>query len=381
MAAAARAAAGSALLANGLVLVAGGIDDDGGGTLATAELYNPATHGWSSGGTLTTARDFLTLTSLTNGQALAAGGVPGNGAPLASAELYSPSGVGGTIYASSGMGSTLQVNSTTPADPIVGFQVHVSSTSSSGVSLVGINADCYGSVIICSHSFCQTDGTVAGDLEYGCVTLGGDEFSSGGPLANFTFNANGNGCIVAHLVTAPDDVNLDTYTVDATTSGIQAVVVNTSTVPILVGTGSLDDCPGVPLHDFDGDGIMNSDDNCPMVANPNQRNTDQFNALANLPGTDALGDACDLDIDGDGYNNAQEATLGKNSAVFCAIVRADVDGDGSVTILDLSQIARSFGQSVPPAPERKSQDGDNGISILDISRAAQYFGRPVTQCP
>ena len=44
-------------------------------------------------------------------------------------------------------------------------------------------------------------------------------------------------------------------------------------------------CP----DDTDGDGVCDADDNCPMVANPNQSNLD--------PGRDQLGDVCDDDDD------------------------------------------------------------------------------------
>ncbi|MFN7961330.1 MAG: thrombospondin type 3 repeat-containing protein [Thermoanaerobaculia bacterium] len=45
--------------------------------------------------------------------------------------------------------------------------------------------------------------------------------------------------------------------------------------------------------DADGDGVPDSEDNCPMVANPDQADFDG----------DGLGDACDADIDGDGVAN------------------------------------------------------------------------------
>jgi hypothetical protein len=73
--------------------------------------------------------------------------------------------------------------------------------------------------------------------------------------------------------------------------------------------------------------------------------------------------------------------LGKNPALYCNIMRADVDGDGGVSILDLTKVAQKFTQSVPPAPERYNQDADNQISILDLTRIAQVFTQKVTACP
>lgn len=71
--------------------------------------------------------------------------------------------------------------------------------------------------------------------------------------------------------------------------------------------------------DADNDGILNSPDNCPLVANPDQQDTDrdgadkQGDACDNCPTVpnldqedvdkDGLGDACDDDIDNDGKFN------------------------------------------------------------------------------
>jgi len=146
--------------------------------------------------------------------------------------------------------------------------------------------------------------------------------------------------------------------------------------------------------DTDGDGVSDGPlgiaqsppllpgpDNCPFTPNTAQTNTDAANTALNRPGADALGDACDDNISGDGYTNAQHVALAKDPTKYCNIMRADVDGDGAVSILDLTRVAQSFIQSIPPAPERYNQDGDNKISILDLTRMAQVFIKPVTACP
>ena len=130
-------------------------------------------------------------------------------------------------------------------------------------------------------------------------------------------------------------------------------------------------------------------DNCPVVFNPDQKNTDAGNTALNRPGADALGDACDPDISGDGYGNVKKAALGKNLLVYCPIMRADVDGDGVVSILDLTKVAQKFTQTFTPDPtvgldvgiQRLNQDGDNTISILDLTKMAQVFTQQVTACP
>jgi len=79
------------LLSNGKVLVAGG--QINGAATNTAELYDPATRTWAVTGPLITARFEHTATLLRNGKVLVAGGVTGkppSHSYLASAELYDP---------------------------------------------------------------------------------------------------------------------------------------------------------------------------------------------------------------------------------------------------------------------------------------------------
>ena len=75
------------LLQNGEVLVAGGYDPNaccGAPPLASAELYNPSTGTWTLTGSMTVGRVDFTLTLLSNGKVLAAGGAD-NGTALSSA--------------------------------------------------------------------------------------------------------------------------------------------------------------------------------------------------------------------------------------------------------------------------------------------------------
>jgi large repetitive protein len=77
------------LLPDGKVLVAGG-ETNPSHSIASAELYDPATHSFSPTGSLHAARSSAAAVLLRNGQVLVAGG-SGNGAGnLASAELYDP---------------------------------------------------------------------------------------------------------------------------------------------------------------------------------------------------------------------------------------------------------------------------------------------------
>ena len=76
-------------LPNGQVLVAGGFGRSG--TLASAELFNPATGSWTPTGNLNNPRNLHTATLLPNGQVLLAGGSDnGTVGALGSAELFDP---------------------------------------------------------------------------------------------------------------------------------------------------------------------------------------------------------------------------------------------------------------------------------------------------
>ena len=120
----ARAYHTSTLLANGKVLVAGGVEEveevdlinlsSGDLPLASAELYDPATGHWTVTGSLANPRSSHTATLLANGQVLVAGGNVGE-YTLASTELYDPatgvwSPTGSLLTASEGYTATLLTN-------------------------------------------------------------------------------------------------------------------------------------------------------------------------------------------------------------------------------------------------------------------------------
>ena len=77
------------LLPSGQILVAG--DGGGGpGSLAGAELYNPATHIWTTAGSLHGPRSFENSVLLANGQVLVVGGQDATFGILPTAEIYHP---------------------------------------------------------------------------------------------------------------------------------------------------------------------------------------------------------------------------------------------------------------------------------------------------
>jgi len=84
-----RFATTATVLANGQVLITGGVAADSAAS-AVAELYDPATGGFSFIGSLLSGRAYHTATLLANGKVLIAGGVGIDGHPVRASELYDP---------------------------------------------------------------------------------------------------------------------------------------------------------------------------------------------------------------------------------------------------------------------------------------------------
>ena len=90
--------------------------------------------------------------------------------------------------------------------------------------------------------------------------------------------------------------------------------------------------------DTDGDGIPDSRDNCTLVANPRQEDTDG----------DGYGNACDADLNNDGFVNSLDMALMR--AQFARRgVAGDINGDGIVNSIDLSLFSSLFGKQPGPS--------------------------------
>jgi hypothetical protein len=91
------------------------------------------------------------------------------------------------------------------------------------------------------------------------------------------------------------------------------------------------------------------------------------------------------DTSRDGYADNAKLALSADPLHYCPIMRADVNHDGAVNILDLALVAGYFGQQVPPAPHRYDQGPpgqfDAAINIIDLSKVGSAFGAAITACP
>lgn len=92
-----------------------------------------------------------------------------------------------------------------------------------------------------------------------------------------------------------------------------------------------------PAPDTDGDGVPDVADNCTLVANPGQRDTNG----------DGFGNLCDADLNDDGVVNASDLGL-LRVVFFTADPDADFNGDGAVNPSDLGIMRAGF--FAPPGP-------------------------------
>ncbi|XP_053693296.1 cartilage oligomeric matrix protein [Sabethes cyaneus] len=138
--------------------------------------------------------------------------------------------------------------------------------------------------------------------------------------------------------------------------------------------------------DADNDGILNSPDNCPLVHNPDQLDTDKEggdklgDACDNCPTVanidqhdvdkDGIGDACDPDIDNDGILNENDNCPKKSNSN-----QLDSDGDGIGDVCD----------NCPNVANLNQMDSDNDLigdaCDSDIDRDRDGIQDSQDNCP
>ena len=139
------------------------------------------------------------------------------------------------------------------------------------------------------------------------------------------------------------------------------------------GTITLHGVNWIPsMRDDDGDGFVNTVDNCPFIANEQQTDCDN----------DGIGDVCDASTNAD-CNNDGIADDCQNNLVAdrnqdgrldeCQFAVGDLDLSGIVDGVDLGLMLVKWGQPNPGIPDC---NGDNIFDGLDLGVLLVNWGRP-----
>jgi hypothetical protein len=160
----------------------------------------------------------------------------------------------------------------------------------------------------------------------------------------------------------PGDTNGDSF-FDSPSGGVITNATLAVGQPDTDGDGASNACD----TDDDGDGILDTSDNCPTNANASQADMD----------ADAWGDACDNDVDGDGFLGTTETNKGANDLVAARLVEVcdatDNDGDTQIdegydlngnTTPDCSEAVDTDGDTVPNTTDT-DDDGDGSIDTRE----------------
>ena len=131
--------------------------------------------------------------------------------------------------------------------------------------------------------------------------------------------------------------------------------------------GAVDPCPSDRLNDIDGDGLCADVDNCPYVYNPGQSDFDG----------DGFGDSCDVCplI----YNENQDVQD------CCCVHRGDVDHSGAVNVVDLTAVVSCLfcGGCSWPCHSETDADGSGSLNVSDLTFMVAYLfqnGAPPPPC-
>jgi gliding motility-associated-like protein len=151
-------------------------------------------------------------------------------------------------------------------------------------------------------------------------------FAVGVPITSIVPNIRpGSGSLtftVSPSLPAGLSINPTTGVISGTPTVPVSNVTYNITVTSIYGSANIPITLNIVL-DLDGDGILDNVDNCPLISNPSQIDTDR----------DGLGDICDSDDDNDGVNDSSD-----NCPIIANSNQADRDHDGLGDACDLVEI-------------------------------------------
>ncbi len=133
-----------------------------------------------------------------------------------------------------------------------------------------------------------------------------------------------------------------------------------------------DACDVTPTGDDDGDGIDNALDNCPSDVNEDQADQDG----------DTIGDVCDSDVDGDGVDNGTD-----NCPTDANSDQADSDADGKGDVCDLpDNDGDGIFDDVDNCPNdanasQLDTDSDGFGDVCDLDLDGDGINNDVDNCP
>lgn len=168
------------------------------------------------------------------------------------------------------------------------------------------------------------------------------------------------------LINSTPELSFYSPTVTATTLEADATPLPTPTpdvtpVPTPSATPGPTPTATPDPNDTDGDGVVNDDDNCPIIANADQADLDE----------DDVGNVCDEDADGDGVTNDTEIGNGTDP------LDADTDDDGFNDKNDNCATTAN--------PDQKDTDGNGTGDVCDIDPTGDMDGDGVVNkddnCP
>jgi hypothetical protein len=147
----------------------------------------------------------------------------------------------------------------------------------------------------------------------------------------------------------------------------------------------------------DGDNIDPVTDNCDFDNNPSQSNTDAANTGLGFPGSDLLGDACDIDDDGDGCADVEETgtdiLFGGQRNPLLLYDFYDINGSKKVDAFDINVVRSKFNGVGPTPPGDRIYDRsigahpwasgppDNKINGIDVNLVRVEFNHSCQNPP